>query len=343
MADRSSLRVACLGAGYFSQFHIGSWQRQQNVELVAICDRDISRAKAFNVPAFDNLEQMLHEVQPDLLDIILPPEGHAAAVRTALATGLRRIVCQKPFCTSYTEAAQITAEAEAHGATIIIHENFRFQPWYRCIKDAMDAGRIGTPVQATFRLRPGDGQGPRAYLDRQPYFQTMQRFLVHETAVHWVDTFRFLFGEPVALYADLRRVNPVIAGEDAAHVLFEHQSGLRALFDGNRTLDHAADNLRRTMGEALIEGTQGSLTVAGNGAVHLRPFGSMDTIKLLGANTAPTFGGDCAHHLQSHVVSGFLKGTPLENRAADYLNVIRIKDKIYQSAQEGRKIQLENL
>ena len=50
-------------------------------------------------------------------------------------------------------------------------------------------------TRVAFRLRPGDGQGPRAYLDRQPYFQTMPRLLVVETAIHWIDTFRFLMGE----------------------------------------------------------------------------------------------------------------------------------------------------
>ncbi|MEO0763052.1 MAG: hypothetical protein AAFZ09_14815, partial [Pseudomonadota bacterium] len=61
-----------------------------------------------------------------------------------------------------------------------------------------------------------DGQGPDAYHARQPYFQRMPRFLVHETAVHWIDTFRYLMGEAETVYADLRRLNPAIAGEDAA-------------------------------------------------------------------------------------------------------------------------------
>jgi len=46
----------------------------------------------------------------------------------------------------------------------------------------VDAGRIGMPLHVTFRLRPGDGQGPQAYLARQPYFQNMPRFLIHEPA-----------------------------------------------------------------------------------------------------------------------------------------------------------------
>jgi predicted dehydrogenase len=166
----------------------------------------------------------------------------------------------------------------------------------------------------------------------------MTRFLVRETAVHWVDTFRYLFGNPVAVYADLRRINPAIAGEDAGHILFEHPGGVRALFDGNRHLDHAADNLRRTMGEALVEGTEGTLNLWGDGSVTLRRFGSVETSTILSADTWDGFGGDCVHALQCHVVSGVLDGTPFENRAEDYLEVIRVERAIYRSAEQGRRI-----
>ena len=64
-------------------------------------------------------------------------------------------------------------------------------------------------------MRPGDGQCPRAYLDRQPYFQEMPRFFVFETGVHMIDVFRFLLGEVTGVFARLRRLNPAIRGEDA--------------------------------------------------------------------------------------------------------------------------------
>ncbi|WP_299141640.1 Gfo/Idh/MocA family oxidoreductase [uncultured Tateyamaria sp.] len=333
-----TLRVACLGAGYFSQFHYDAWHRIADAQVVGACDRDAARAQATGAPAFTDLAQMLTNTAPDLLDIILPPPAHAEAIRTALAHGVRWIICQKPFCTDMDEARAIVAEAEAAGATLIVHENFRFQPWYRTIKAALDAGRIGTVLNATFRLRPGDGQGPYAYLDRQPYFQQMPRFLIHETAVHWVDTFQYLFGPATHVYADLRRINPAIAGEDAGHVIFDHASGVRALFDGNRHLDHVADNLRRTMGEARVEGTEGVLDLGGDGAVTLRAFGASAVQTLRGPDTWDGFGGDCVHALQSHVAAAFAgAGTP-ENTARDYLTVIEIKDAIYASAQEGRKL-----
>lgn len=343
MSGQQHIRVACVGAGYFSRFHYDSWARMPNAMLVGSCNRDISKAQATGLPAYSDLQKMLKDQQPDLLDVILPPVAQADALRTALEAGIKWMICQKPFCQSLAEAETIVSLASAAGATIIVHENFRFQPWYRAIKSALDQGRIGTALQATFRLRPGDGQGPRAYMNRQPYFQKMSRFLVHETAVHWVDTFRYLFGQPSAVYADLRQVNPAIAGEDAGFILFDHPNGLRSVFDGNRCLDHAADNLRQTMGEALIEGTGGTLMLIGDGSVDLRAFGQKTTQRILPPSAFDGFGGDCVHALQNHVVSGLLDNTPLENTAPDYLDVLRIEETIYRSDAEGRKLRLEPL
>lgn len=335
-----TLRVACVGAGHFGQFHRDSWARIERVQLVGCCDLDLDKAMATGLPAHNNLNEMIAEQAPDLVDVIVPPLAHAQTIRTVLAAGIKWIICQKPFCRDLAERQQITAEAEAAGATIIVHENFRFQPWYREIKQALDRGAIGRVRQATFRLRPGDGQGPDAYLSRQPYFQEMPRFLVHETAVHWVDTFRYLLGDPLAVYADLRKENPVIAGEDAGYIIFDHADGVRALFDGNRSLDHSTDNLRRTMGEALIEGTTGTITLRGDGSVSLRAFLAQSETVLLPATTAEGFGGDCVHALQNHVVSGVLSGTPLENRAQDYLTVVKIEQAIYDAAHSGHKTTL---
>ncbi|MEM1387802.1 MAG: Gfo/Idh/MocA family oxidoreductase [Pseudomonadota bacterium] len=334
------IRVACLGAGYFSQFHYESWARMDGARAVAACDRDSAKADAIGLTVYTDLADMLQAETPDLLDIIVPPPGHAEAIRTALAHGVRWIICQKPFCENLDEARALTDEAEAAGATLIVHENFRFQPWFREIKRALDDGRIGAAYQCGFRLRPGDGQGPDAYLNRQPYFQTMPRFLIHETGVHFIDVFRFLFGDPDHAYADLRRLNPVIAGEDAGFFLLDHPNGVRTLFDGNRLMDHVADNHRLTMGEALIEGEAGALTLAGDGSVAFRAKGSKTSEQVLGADTGRGFAGDCVHALQSHVIAAMNDQGALENTAREYLEVIEIEAALYRSAEEGQKVSL---
>lgn len=334
------LRVAGLGAGFFSAFHYDAWRRLEGAALVGAADTDLAKAVATRAPAFETLGEMLAVAQPDLLDIITPPSTHLEAIKEALAFGIKAIICQKPFCTSLEEArAAITLAAQAN-VPLIIHENFRFQPWYQCIKKEISDGTIGEVQQITFRLRTGDGQGPDAYLARQPYFQTMPRLLVRETAVHWIDTFQYLLGDVQAVYADLRRLNPIISGEDAGYILFDFPGGVRGLFDGNRHLDHAADNHRLTLGEALIEGTSGTLSLAGDGAVHHRAFGAVDANTVLPAREWPGFAGDCVYALQDHVLSGLLRGTPIQNTAADYLNVMIIEEAIYRSACEQRKVEL---
>jgi predicted dehydrogenase len=331
------LRVACLGAGYFAGFHVDGWRRIAGVALVGVADHVPDRARATGAPAYQGLDALLADARPDILDIIVPPGGHLDAIRKGVAAGVRAIICQKPFCLTRTAATEATEVAEAANIPLIVHENFRFQPWYRAIHAAIEAGRIGDLQQVTFRLRPGDGQGREAYLSRQPYFQTMERFLVHETAVHWLDTFQYLMGPPQTVYADLRRINPAIKGEDAGHILLGYAGGRRALFDGNRHLDHAADNARLTMGEALIEGTGGAITLTGDGAVHLRSFGARQGAPLLPARDWPGFGGDCVRALQAHVVAALTHGAALENQARAYLSVLALEEAVYRAAATGAR------
>ncbi|MDW3204305.1 MAG: Gfo/Idh/MocA family oxidoreductase [Alphaproteobacteria bacterium] len=335
------LKVAVIGAGYFAQFHHDAWRRIPRADLTAVADRDIAKARATGASAFDDPARMLQSVRPDLVDIATPPDTHLDMIRLALDSGVRAIICQKPFCGAIDAAQEAVRLAEAAEATVVVHENFRFQPWYRTARRLLREGRIGTVMQASFRMRPGDGQGPEAYLARQPYFQQMPRFLVHETAIHWVDTFRFLLGgEPSWVFADLLRRNPAIAGEDSGSILFGFEDGVRALYDGNRLLDHPAENRRLTMGEMSLEGDRGELRLSGDGALHIRAFGENNWTLVAAPPESAGFGGDCVHALQSHVVDGLLEGTEIENRAGSYLRNIAIESAIYESADLGRKVYL---
>jgi predicted dehydrogenase len=346
MSARSGgrVRIACAGTGYFSRFQYRAWTRLPDAEIVGVANRTIESARAFaaefGIPkAWSDIPTMLAEARPDLLDIITPPLTHLAAIRAAAKAGVDAI-CQKPFCRTLGEAEEACDIASKAGIRLIIHENFRFQPWHRTIARVLQSGRLGQVYQATFRLRPGDGQGPRAYLDRQPYFQTMPRFLVHETAIHLIDVFRFLFGEPVSVYASLRTLNPVIAGEDAGLIVLEMANGTRAIFDGNRLSDHRAANRRLTMGEMLIEGEKGVLTLDGDGHLGFRAHGANDIEAIDYAWTDTDFGGDCVYLSQKHILEHLTGGAPIENTGRDYLKNIRVEEAVYLSHAQARRVAL---
>lgn len=336
------LRVLSLGAGYFAGFHLDGWARLPDVRVVGLADPDAGKARAAAAAAFGaaappvqaDALALLEATPADIVDIATPPDTHLPLIRAALAARPRLVICQKPFCGGLAGARATVAEAAAAGVPLAVHENFRFQPWYRRIREILDAGTLGALYQVTFRLRPGDGQGPEAYLSRQPYFQAMPRFLVHETGVHWLDVFRFLMGPPDRVWADLRRLNPAIAGEDAGLIVLGHDDGRRALFDGNRLADHPAANPRLTMGECLVEAERGQLRLDGDGRLwHRAPGGDWAALDFEAPQEG--FGGDCVRAFQAHAVAHLRDGAPLETAASDYLAVMETVEAVYRAAETG--------
>ena len=331
------------GSGYFSQFHYDAWHRHGDAELVALASKDQSTAETlaahFAVPrTYDDVERLLAIERPDLLDIVTPQDTHKELVGLAAAQGID-VVCQKPLAPTLEEARELVDCARGAGIKLIVHENFRFMPWYCEARRLLEAGHLGTLHDVAFRLRPGDGQGPNAYLDRQPYFQTMPRFLVHETGIHFIDVFRSLMGEVRAVTAELRRANPAIAGEDAGYVLFGFESGSSGLFDGNRLNDHSAENCRLTMGEMHLAGSKGVLRLDGDARLWWKPHGEIERPQDYSWENRG-FGGDCVFALTDHVIRHLLRGTPVVNSGADYLVNMAIEDAIYRSNELGTRIDL---
>jgi predicted dehydrogenase len=326
-------RGLCVGAGYFAQFHFDAWRRIEGAQIVGVCDRDLAKARRAADflganDAFDDFGAALCAVSPDFVDIITPPDSHLDLV-AACARQRVSIICQKPLAPDFVTAERIVQSAEQADVRLMVHENFRFQPWHRELKSLLDAGAIGGRLHSlSFRTRTGDGSGDAAYLGRQPYFRQMPRFLIHETGVHFVDLFRFLGGEITEVSAHLRRLNSVIAGEDAALVVVRFASGATGLWDANRFNDSTAADPRLTFGEFLIEGNGGSLRLYGDGRITVQPLGGQECTHDYNWNNAG-FGGDCVYATQRHFIECLESGAPFETGGREYLQTLRVVEAVY--------------
>ncbi len=338
------LRIAVAGCGYFSRFQYEAWREMVAVEIVGNCALDLAEAESVALEygvarSFEDPQALLDAVKPDIFDIVTPPPTHLDLVREAAARGIATI-CQKPLAPSLAEAEALVEIAEEAGIMLAVHENFRFQPWYRELRRLIDMDWFGRLHAMAFRFRPGDGQGPRAYLDRQPYFQAMKRFLIHETIIHYIDTFRYLGGEVASVYAQLRRLNPVIAGEDAGIVMLGFQSGVSGLIDGNRLNDHPAANTRLTHGEFWLEGETGVMRLDGDGGLWWKAHGLPETRHDYVWRDRG-FAGDCVYAFQRHVVDHLRDQGALETAGRDYLRNIRIEEAVYESDRSGHRVDLD--
>ncbi len=333
------MRGVAIGAGYFSHFHYDAWARIDEAQIVALCDCDLTKATQVAgqfaiAQVFDDYKRMLDEVQPDFVDIITRPDTHLEIVREAAKRGIA-IICQKPLAPTADEARQIVDVADRAGVPLMVHENFRFQPWYRFMKQVFDSGRIGDRLHTlSFRNRAGDGWGEDAYLARQPYFQTMEKFLIFEAGIHTVDTFRYLAGEVQRVWCKTRKLNPVIAGEDNAMAVFEFTGGALGQYDANRYNESTAENPRYTFGEFLLEANGGSLRLYDDGRVTIKQLGEKES----DCDFQPSrdgFAGDCVYSTQKHFVDTLRDGGEFETSGKDYLNSIAVQEAMYRSAESG--------
>ncbi|WP_404305275.1 cyclase family protein [Neorhodopirellula lusitana] len=342
---RPTRRGLLVGAGYFSDFHFDAWERIEGMQIVAICDLDLAKAKQaaekYGIEhVYTNLAEALTRTDLDFVDIATGPTGRLELLEQVIGRGLP-VICQKPLANDEQCAAKILEMAQSSGQPFMVHDNFRFQPWYREIKQLIDQGVIGGHVHTiTMRTRMGDGWGDDAYLDRQPYFQTMPRLLIQETGVHFIDIFRYLGGEVTECSATLRRLNPVIAGEDAGVMTLRFENGLTATWDANRYNEPSCDNPRYTFGEMWIEGDGGSLSLDSDGMIHVHPLGKPEfkhpyTPSKLG------FAGDCVYACQVHFRDVLDGKAACETSPAEYGKTLRAVEAVYESARQDRPVRLQ--
>ncbi len=342
--NKNPLVGVCVGAGYFSRFQYESWSRMPEVSIQAACNRSVDKAEAmardFDIPkvySTNDYGRMLDEVRPDFVDIITPPETHLPLVQAALERKIA-VICQKPLAPTWMECSGLQELVNHAGVPFMVHENWRWQPWYREIKRLMAGGAIGDFFHCAIQTRLGDGWGDDAYLARQPFFRDYPRLFIYETGVHFLDTFRFLFGEVETLYASIARRNPVIKGEDTAMLFCRFSDGGSAVLDANRYNESEAENPRYTFGKIRVEGSSGHLEVGFDGTILVKPLGRPARLHAY-TPSREGFAGNCVDAVQRHFVDCMLNGKPFESTVDDYMHSVRLVEAAYVSARENRVVE----
>lgn len=338
------LKGVCIGAGYFSHFQYEAWNRIPEVEITAMCNSNRERAvyvmQTYGVGRhYADYIEMLEKEKPDFVDIITPPDTHVEMTREALKRGIH-VICQKPLAPSIEESLEIREMSQQYSPRFMVHENWRFQPWYREIKKLLQQHVVGEQIfNISFRMRMGDGWGKDAYLDRQPYFRDYRKLLIYETGVHFIDTYRYLLGDIKSVYASLRKLNPVIAGEDAGFVHFSFASGAQGLYDANRYNETNFKVPRYTFGELLLEGEGGSIRLYADGRMTIQQLGKGEKDHAYHHENR-NFAGDCVFACQRHFIDHLLDAEEFETNADDYLKTLSVQEAVYASNEKKAPLEV---
>lgn len=327
---KAPLRVGLIGAGWVTQYHLPAWLKQApRARVTAIVDPALdnarARAESFGIANFyPTAEAMLAAEDLDVVDICAPRDAHEHMVRLAAAGGLA-IICQKPLAPTFAAASTLVAGLPA--ARLMVHENWRFRPNYRRLKQWLDAGWAGDVRQVRLGfLSSGmlmDARGLRPALVRQPFLRELARMLVSEILIHHLDTLRFLLGELELVSATLERTNGEIAGEDVATIVLRTQSHAPVLVTANFAV-HGAPPLPRD--QLTVMGSSGTLTVDG---YRLAATGLHEAVEDFDPDLAYQGAYD---QTIGHFVDALQQGLPFETGPADNLKTLELVERIYERA-----------
>lgn len=222
------LKFAIFGTGFWSQFQLGAWQELEGVECVALYNRTRSKAeelaKKFGVPAvYDDAETLLKNEELDFIDIITDVDTHEKFTELGARFG-KDVICQKPMAPSYEAAKRMMKVTRDAGVRFYVHENYRWQPQFRRVKDIVDSGIVDDPFRCETAFLT-------AYpvFETQPFLAELEEFALTDQGSHQFDVLRYLFGEVKSIYCDAQTVSPEIKGEDVTTSILKMKNGVTCI------------------------------------------------------------------------------------------------------------------
>ncbi|MGC2659334.1 MAG: Gfo/Idh/MocA family oxidoreductase [Bryobacteraceae bacterium] len=213
---RTDFGIGVVGAGFIVRDVQLKAYADAGFKVVGITSRTPENARAVAdlrgiSKAYQTIEDMLQDPAVEILDIAVPPDQQLNVIRQAVeqCSHLKGILAQKPLAVSYADACEIVRLCRERGLPLAVNQNMRHDQSIRALKTILMRQYLGTNVLATIEMR--------AVPHWQPWAQGYERLTLLIMSVHHLDAFRYLFGEPEAIFVSARK-DP--------RTIFPHQDGI---------------------------------------------------------------------------------------------------------------------
>ncbi len=158
------VKLGIIGLGGIAQgVHLPILSKLENVQILAVCDTDKTKAKMlaekYNVPYFyTDYEKMLYEVDEiEAVEVLTPTNLHAEMVIAGVSAG-KDVFVERPLARSYKEAESVVKVIEEKQRKVMVGMNLRFRPDCMLMKGFIEQGELGSVfyVKAGWFKRPND-------------------------------------------------------------------------------------------------------------------------------------------------------------------------------------------
>ncbi len=211
------IKVALIGIGYIGNAHLSALKQIGNAQLTAIVDyheeNGRKAAQENNAKYFKNIDDLLKNADIDCVDICVPTFAHAELAIKAANAG-KHILCEKPLALSLNDADDMINAAKQNNVKAMTGHVLRFWPEYVKIKEIIDSGYLGRPLNAFCERLAVTPDWQVGAWDKSEKFSGGAAIDLH---IHDLDLLIWLFGKP-----EIVKANGILTPENPKEGGFSH-------------------------------------------------------------------------------------------------------------------------
>jgi predicted dehydrogenase len=224
------IKSAIIGLGWWGQTIARDLAASDVIRpVLGIDPQDAGRAAAAakGLRTSSRFEDALADPEIEAIILCSPHKFHADQIVAAASAG-KHVFCEKPLCTTSAEVERAVAAVRAHGVTLGIGHERRFEPATVEMRERFKSGEFGTALllegnfsQDKFFALPPDNW--RLSPTEAPVGP------LSATGIHLVDLSIAIFGRPTEVWARLSTRGSHFANGDTLSITLGFESGATAM------------------------------------------------------------------------------------------------------------------
>ena len=149
--NKTKLKSAVIGAGHMGRHHCRIYSELDDVELIAVVDSDINRARQFaekyNCQPATSIDEIIDKI--DIASVAVPTIHHLSTAESLITKG-KAVLIEKPLAADSRQAHKILELAEQHNVIVQVGHTERFNP----VVQALSRLKVQPRFIETHRISP---------------------------------------------------------------------------------------------------------------------------------------------------------------------------------------------
>lgn len=200
-----------------SVFHAPFLEAHPGFDLYATWERSKKTAKEFypDIISYDSLDEMLHDSSIDLVIVNTPNATHYDFTKRSLLAD-KHVLVEKPFTVTSIEAVELIKLSKDQNKHLSVYQNRRWDSDFKTVKKVISEGLLGEIVEAEFHF---DRYTKELSYKQHKETESPGNGVLYDLGSHLIDAALYLFGKPIAVFADLRIIRPISRVNDYMDML----------------------------------------------------------------------------------------------------------------------------